>query len=154
MVRLCASLVCSFGLLWFCQLKIVSKIQTKPVRLGPIIVLHTHTGHDTVEDDTHPVSNLEFKVQGDYGYYFYERSVKEYKLNHPCLVHENYTHTDHNKRARHITFLLDCKATPVYGMTTSRCLSICLSASTIWLSCCVKVHCWNTNDNYSFNLYI
>ena len=38
--------------------KIVSKIQTKPARLGPIIVLNTHTGH---EDYTH--SFLKFRVQ-------------------------------------------------------------------------------------------
>ena len=53
--------------------KIVSTIQTKPVRLEPTIVLTTHTGHDTVEDDTHSFSNLEFKGQGHYGNYFYER---------------------------------------------------------------------------------
>ena len=110
MVRFCASIrlfVCSAV---FLSIKIVSKIQTKPVRLGSTIVLNTHTGHDTVEDDTHSFSNLEFKVQGHYGYYFYDRSVKEYKLNHPCLVHKNCIHTDHNTRERHITFLLHCKA--------------------------------------------
>ena len=84
--------------------KIVSKIQTTPVRVEPTIALNTHTGHDTVEDDTHSFSNFEFKGQGHYGNYFYERWVKECKLNHPCLVHKNYTHTDHNTRERHITF--------------------------------------------------
>ena len=35
---------------------------------------------------------------------------------------------------------------------TSRRLSIRLSMSTTWLSCCVKVHCWKTTENYSLNL--
>ena len=45
----------------FLSIKMVSKIQTKPVMLGPTIALNTHTGHDTIEDDTHSFSNLEFK---------------------------------------------------------------------------------------------
>ena len=53
MVRFCASLRLFVCPVLFLSIKIVSKIQTKPVRLGPIVVLNTHTGHDTVEDDTH-----------------------------------------------------------------------------------------------------
>ena len=52
MVRFCASLRLFVCPAVFLPIKIVSKIQTKPVRLGPTIVLNTHTGHDTVEDDT------------------------------------------------------------------------------------------------------
>ena len=141
MVRFCASLRLFVCPAVFLLIKIVSKIQTTPVRLGPTIALNVHTGHDTVEDDTHSFSNIKFKGQGHYGNYFYERQVKECKLNHPCFVHKNYTHTDHNTRERHITFLLDCKANSSLwndDFQTSVHLS---SASTIWLSCCVKVNC-------------
>ena len=61
MVRFCASLRLFVCPAVFLSIKIVSKIQTKPVRLGPTIALNTHTGHDTIEDDTHSFSNLEFK---------------------------------------------------------------------------------------------
>ena len=61
MVRFCASLRLFVCPAVFLSIKIVSKIQTEPVRLGPTIALNTHTGHITIEDDTH--SFFKFRVQ-------------------------------------------------------------------------------------------
>ena len=67
-----------------------------------------------------------------------------------------YTYWSHITRERQLSFLLNCEANSGLWKNDvpARRLSIRLSASTTWLSCCVKIHCLKTTENHSSNLHI